>query len=170
MNAPDAAVDVVCVGDIEPAAINSLAKQFGLNVNRVLDGEDIPGSYWGNPEAGIKGLSIFVRSDTPIHSMLHELSHVVCASAERRKLLDKDAGSDDHEESAVCYLQILLADLIPGVGRARLMQDMDCWGYSFRLGDTATWFGLDADDARKWLVRYGLIDIFDKPLFRLRES
>ncbi len=170
MNATDPAADVICVADVKPAAINDLAKQFGLNVERVLEGDIIPGSFWGDPEAGIIGLSIFVRSDTPIHSMLHEFSHIVCASAERRKFLDKDAGSDDHEESAVCCLQILLADLIPGVGRDRLMQDMDRWGYSFRLGDTATWFADDADDARQWLIKHRLIDTADQPLFQLRES
>ena len=40
----------------------------------------------------------------------------------------------------MCYLQILLADALHGVGRERLMQDMDEWGYSFRLGSTRAWF------------------------------
>jgi hypothetical protein len=35
---------------------------------------------------------------------------------------------------------------------------MDAWGYSFRLGSTAAWFGADAEDAREWLRRQGLID------------
>lgn len=170
MIATDVSANVLCVSDVEPAAISDLANRFGLTAERVVDGAGIPGSFWGEPEAGIKGLSVFVRSDTPIHSMLHELSHIVCVSANRRKHLDKDAGSDDLEESAVCYLQILLADLLPGVGRSRLMQDMDGWGYSFRLGDTATWFSGDASDARQWLVRHKLIDAVDTPLFRLRDS
>ncbi len=61
------------------------------------------------------------------------------------------AGTID-EESAVCYLQVLLADELPGVGRARLMDDMDAWGYSFRLGSTRAWFETDAEETRQWLV------------------
>jgi hypothetical protein len=36
------------------------------------------------------------------------------------------------------------------------MQDMDAWGYSFRLGSTAAWFEADAEDARDWLRERGL--------------
>ena len=50
-----------------------------------------------------------------------------------------NAGGDDLEESAVCFLQVILADFLDGVGRDRLMRDMDAWGYSFRLGSTAAW-------------------------------
>ena len=115
-------------------------------------------------------MSVFVRSDTPIHSLLHELSHIICMCSERRKHLYKNAGSDDIEESAVCYLQIVLADLIPGVGRDRLMRDMNSWGYSFRLGRTQDWFAGDACDARAWLVDKRLLDKAGMPMFRLRES
>ena len=76
---------------------------------------------------------------------------------ERRAGLDRDAGGDDPEESAVCYLQILLADALLGVGRDRLMQDMDAWGYSFRLGSTRAWFEGDAADALAWLRAHGVI-------------
>ena len=31
------------------------------------------------------------------------------------------------------------------------MADMDTWGYSFRLGDTRSWFERDAEDAMKAL-------------------
>ena len=87
----------------------------------------------------------------------------------RRQCLHRDAGGDDLEESAVCYLQILLADHLPGVGRCRLMQDMDAWGYSFRLGDTRSWFERDAEDARAWLHHNGLASAADNPLFVLRQ-
>jgi hypothetical protein len=89
--------------------------------------------------------------------------------AARRNDLHTDAGGDYAEENGVCYLQILLADHLPGVGRARLMQDMDAWGYSFRLGSTARWFAEDAEDARDWLITHGLIDAADKPTWRLRK-
>jgi hypothetical protein len=92
-----------------------------------------------------------------VHSVLHEASHYVCMTPERRAGLDRDAGGDDPEESAVCYLQILMADALPGVGRERLMQDMDEWGYSFRLGSTRAWFEGDAEDAREWLIARGVM-------------
>jgi hypothetical protein len=71
--------------------------------------------------------------------------------------LVRDAGGDDLEESAVCYLQVLLGAEVPGLSRARLFADMDAWGYSFRLGSTRAWFESDAHDARAWLTREGLI-------------
>ena len=77
-------------------------------------------------------------------------------------------GGDDLEESSVCYLQIILADYLDGVGRDRLMQDMNSWGYSFRLGSTERWFAEDADDARAWLRARNLLTTADKPQFRLR--
>jgi hypothetical protein len=62
----------------------------------------------------------------------------------------------------------VLADEIDGVGRDRLMSDMDAWGYSFRLGSTQLWFEGDAEDARKWLIEKGLLSKSGTPLFRLR--
>jgi len=103
-----------------------------------------------------------------VHSMLHEVCHIICMSKERRAHLDRDAGGDDLEESAVCYLQIVLADFLAGVGRQRLMLDMDAWGYSFRLGSTERWFTEDADDAKAWLVAEGLLVSTGEPLFCLR--
>lgn len=131
-------------------------------------GAAIPGSFWGEPEAGIIGNAVYLRPDTPVHSMLHECCHIVCMDGERRRNLDRDAGGDDLEESAVCYLQIVLADELPEVGRERLMRDMDAWGYSFRLGSTACWFEQDADDAATWLTGHGLLTRSLEPTFRLR--
>jgi hypothetical protein len=50
------------------------------------------------------------------------------------------------------------------------MQDMDTWGYSFRLGTTGRWFEDDADDARAWLIDEGLLSSVGEPVFRLRGS
>jgi hypothetical protein len=86
----------------------------------------------------------------------------------RRAGLDRDAGGDDIEEAAVCYLQIVLADYLPGVGRERLMRDMDAWGYSFRLGSSRAWFESDAEDARSWLLDHGLLIDAGAPTFALR--
>jgi len=146
-----------------------LLLRYGLCLVLVDAGAAIPGSFWGEPEAGIIGASVYVRDDTPVHSLLHETCHVICMSPDRRECLDRDAGGDDLEEAAVCYLQILLADCMTGVGRNRLMQDMDAWGYSFRLGSTARWFEEDAGDALAWLQDLGLISADGKPNFRLRE-
>jgi hypothetical protein len=131
--------------------------QYGLILTLIAPQEDIPGSYWGDSEAGLKGDVLYARLDTPLHSVLHEASHYVCMTPERRAGLDRDAGGDDPEESAVCYLQILLADTLIEVGRDRLMQDMDDWGYSFRLGSTRAWFESDAADARAWLCTHGVM-------------
>jgi hypothetical protein len=88
---------------------------------------------------------------------------------ERRSGLLRDAGGNDLEESAVCYLQIVLADHIDGVGRDRLMLDMDAWGYSFRLGNTRDWFQTDAEDALEFLINHGLLSAAGEPTFRLRQ-
>ena len=161
-------VPVLTVADVRWHALGRLLARYGLSLQLVDDAAEISGSYWGEPEAGVLGRKVFVRRDTPIHSLLHEACHIVCMTEERRECLDRDAGGDDLEESAVCYLQILLADYLPGVGRNRLMQDMDAWGYSFRLGDTRSWFEKDAADARGWLTACGLVNEVDRPLFTLR--
>jgi hypothetical protein len=134
-----------------------------------MPGEALPGSYWGDSEAGLQGNRLYVRPDTPLHSLLHELSHFVCMSPERRAGLDRDAGGDDEEECGVCYLQILLADELPW-GRDRMLDDMDRWGYSFRLGSARAWFEQDAADARRWLRQQGLVGDDGLPVFRLRAN
>ena len=139
-------------GELEDTSLEDLLSSHGLAVEWIPDQESIPGSYWGEPEAGLIGNRVFVRKDTPVHSALHEACHAICMGAVRRSELHTDAGSDELEESAVCVLQILLADSLPTVGRHRLMRDMDDWGYSFRLGSTAAWFERDAEDARAWLA------------------
>lgn len=160
--------DVTTVADVGIDEPSALLARFGLELIRVEAGEDIPGSYWGEPEAGVIGTRVYVRDDTPVHSLLHETCHVICMDDERRRKLNRDAGGDDLEESAVCYLQILLADELAGVGRQRIMLDMDAWGYSFRLGSTAQWFADDAEDAREWLIDSALIEASGEPGFRLR--
>lgn len=158
------------VRDVPATAIAELLSRLGLKlVIETGDGE-ITGSFWGDTEAGIVKRDVFVRPDTPIHSMLHETCHTICMDERRRAGLRRDAGGDDLEEAAVCYLQILLADFLPGVGRERLMRDMDAWGYSFRLGRTALWFETDADDAIAWLRSNALIDNAGAPTFRLRKT
>ncbi len=145
------------------AGVAALLERYGLLLKTVECAEPIPGSYWGACEAGLRGNELYARADTPVHSVLHEACHFICMSAARRAGLDTDAGGDDAEECAVCYLQVLLADALPAVGRDRLFADMDLWGYSFRLGGAREWFERDAEDARQWLRAHGLTDSQDSP-------
>lgn len=143
---------------IDRLEVVRLLARYGMDVRVVPPEAAIDGSYWGDSEAGLRGNTLFARHDTPLHSILHEASHYICMSPERRAGLERDAGGDDAEESAVCYLQLLLADTLEHVGRTRLFEDMDAWGYSFRLGSTQAWFEQDAQDARLWLQQHGIID------------
>jgi hypothetical protein len=160
--------DVLTVGNTSREALVGLLARFGLELIVQPHGASIAGSFWGDSEAGVVGRSVFVREDTPVHSLLHETCHVICMDGRRRDNLDRDAGGDDLEETAVCYLQVVLADYIEGVGRDRLMADMDAWGYSFRLGNTRDWFEKDAEDGREFLFNHRLIDASGTPTFILR--
>jgi hypothetical protein len=168
VSSPATKLSVLCCCDVGADAIRQFLGRYGISLEWLAAGSPITGSFWGAPEAGIVAQQVFVRSDTPVHSLLHEVCHIICISPDRRDVLDGNAGSDDLEESAVCYLQVVLADLLPGVGRERLMQDMDTWGYSFRRGSTARWFHEDADDAREWLIREGVLSAAGEAVFRPR--
>ena len=148
---------ILCLRDIAPGDAASLLARHGLSLQTVADGEPIPGSYWGEPEAGIIGTTVFARGDTPVHSMLHEACHLIVLPPERRAAVHTDATDSVAEEDATCYLQIVLADALPGVGSERLMADMDAWGYTFRLGSARAWFQQDAEDARSWLLERDLL-------------
>ena len=149
--------DVLRLRDVAFADAAALLARHGLELVAVPDGQPIPGSYWGEPEAGIIGPTVYVRVDTPVHSMLHEACHLIVLPPERRAAVHTDATDSVAEEDATCYLQIVLAGQLPGVGSARLMADMDTWGYTYRLGSTRAWFEQDADDARQWLIERGLL-------------
>jgi len=151
------------VNGVDRVGLALLLQAYELELCLVAPEQVIPGSFWGEREAGLIGSRLYARLDTPVHSVLHEGAHFICMTPERRAGLDRDAGGDDAEESAVCYLQIALADSLPGVGRERMCRDMDEWGYSFRLGSTAAWFARDAEDARQWLLDRGLIDASGSP-------
>ncbi len=148
---------VLRLRDIGFDAPRALLVGYGLTLNAVDDGAAIPGSFWGDDEAGIIGHDVYARDDTPVHSLLHEAGHLIVLPAERRAAVHTNATDSVEEEDATCYLQIVLADALPGVGRDRLMADMDAWGYTFRLGSARAWFEHDADDARAWLHARGLL-------------
>ncbi len=160
---------VLRLADIDADTLAALLARFELQLIRCNDAEPIPGSYWGDDEAGLIADCVYARADTPLHSILHESCHYICLTPERRRGLDTDAGSDDAEENAVCYLQVLLADNLAPMGRARMFADMDAWGYSFRLGCSQAWFEADADDALQWLINHELVDQHAQLLWRLRD-
>ena len=147
--------DVLCVGDIGFNAPATLLARHGLTLARVAAGAPSPGSYGGEREAGLIGTTVYARADTPVHSLLHEACHLLVMPEVRRVAVHTDATDSVAEEDAACCLQILLADDLPGVGRERLMADMDTWGYTFRLGSTRAWFDRDAEDARATLAALG---------------
>ena len=160
---------MLVLSGVDRIAVAALLDRYGLSLALVAPQEVIPGSYWGETEAGLKGDRLYARLDTPVHSVLHEAGHYICMTPERRAGLDRDAGGDDLEESAVCYLQVLLAGELRGVGLERAFADMDAWGYSFRLGSTRAWFEGDADDARRWLRQHGVTDGDDRLTGACRE-
>jgi hypothetical protein len=161
-------MDVVLVGPDPHADVLALTSRYGVVLRHLGDQANLPGSYWGESEAGLRGHELYTRPDTPLHSLLHELSHYICMTAARRSGLDRDAGGDDAEECAVCFLQIVLADELAQLGRERMLADMDAWGYTFRLGCARAWVEQDAADARAWLHARGLIDGDARPTFALR--
>jgi hypothetical protein len=155
---------VLRLGEIGLDRVRALLARYGLVLECIADGAPIPGSYWGDSEAGVIGHTVHARADTPVHSLLHEACHLIVAPRERRAAIHTDASDSDAEEDATCYLQIVLADALPGVGSERVLADMDRWGYTFRLGSARAWFERDAEDARAWLVERGLLPVDAKSL------
>ncbi len=149
---------MLSLGDIVFADAEALLAAYGLQLQYVENDAPIPGSYWGEPEAGVIGNAVHARNDTPVHSLLHEAAHLIVLPPERRAVVHTDATDSIDEEDAVCILQALLGDALPGVGRARVLADMDAWGYTFRLGSAAAYFEHDADSAWHWLAMRGLVD------------
>jgi len=156
--------DVVRWCAADQTSVAALLAEFGMTLVEVPAADPIPGSFWGDDEAGLIDNRLYARVDTPLHSILHESCHYICMDNQRRATLHTDAGGDYEEENAVCYLQILLAGKINGYGAGRCMLDMDRWGYSFRLGSARAWFERDADDARAALKARGIDPATGSPL------
>jgi len=160
---------ILTCADINLKNLQDLLTKYNLEIVTVNDSKEIPGSWFGDSEAGIIKNQLYIRMDTPVHSALHESCHYICMDETRRKNLHTDAGGDYDEENGVCYLQILLADFIADFGRKRMFEDMDEWGYTFRLGSSKAWFDNDADDALQWLEKNKIIDKNQTPSFLTRQ-
>jgi len=159
---------ILLLNDVNLDELSTLLLKYKLTLNLNDLNKDIPGSFWGDSEAGLIANKLHTRLDTPVHSALHESCHFICMDQQRRLALDTNAGGTADEENAVCYLQILLSDQLSFIHRKRMMQDMDSWGYSFRLGSTEAWFTSDAEDARQWLLKHELIAENNEVTFKLR--
>ena len=150
--------NVLQMADVRFDEAAALLQRYGLTLQRVDNGAPIPGSYWGECEAGIIGNTVYARGDTPVHSLLHEACHLIVLPHEHRIGVHTDATDSIEEEDAVCVLQTLLGDALPGVGCERVFTDMDSWGYTFRLGSARAYVEHDAESAWAWLQMRGLID------------
>ena len=162
-------MSVLLCSEIKTEHLDDLLKKFGLEVKRMPVNQELPGSFWKAPEAGLIGDVLYISDGTPVHSALHESCHYICMDQQRRSQLHTDAGGTAIEETATCYLQTLLADFIPEMGRERSFSDMDDWGYSFRLGSAQAWFEQDAEEALAWLIEHQLIDEQQQPTFKVRQ-
>ena len=157
-----------CVSNTSSTDLTALLSRYQMQLVQVADHTDVPHSFWGAPEAGRAGSTLYVRADTPVHSLLHEACHYICMPSAQRRQAEVDAKGSVLEENACCYLQIILADYIPGLNRHILMYDMNCWGYSFRLGSTARWFFADCEETRQWLIAHNILKHNNTPSWRLR--
>lgn len=163
-------MSILTCADIDLTNLQNLLSKYNLFIHTVEDNKEIPGSWFGDSEAGIIKNNLYIRMDTPVHSALHESCHYICMAPERREKLHTDAGGDYNEENGVCYLSILLSEYIDGLGQERMFNDMDEWGYTFRLGSSKAWFEDDAEDTIKWLVSHKLISSNNNPEWNIRKN
>ena len=149
---------MLTLADIGFDAPRALLARYRLGLVQVESDQAIPGSFWGECEAGVIGHTVYARLDTPVHSLLHEAGHLIVMPEEKRKAVHTDASDSVAEEDAVCVLQVLLGDELAGVGRERIWTDMDEWGYTFRLGSAKAYFENDANEAFAFLLACRLIN------------
>ena len=161
---------VLTCADINLDGLAEMLGRFGITLEVLPAGSPIAGSWFGEPEAGLLGRRLIVRPDTPVHSALHESCHLICIDEERRGRLHTNVDGDYDEENAVNYLEITLAGCLDDVGQGRILQDMDNWGYTFRLGSARAWFEQEADDARAWLLKHAIIDTQGRPRWQFRQA
>ena len=162
---------VLTIGDITLADVVSLLARYALRFELVDDGASIPATFWGGREAGLIGSTVYARRDTPLHSLLHEACHLIVIPPALRADVHTDASDSQLEEDATCYLQLLLADVLPGFGIERAFADMDAWGYTFRLGSAKAWFTDDAEDAAAFLQALPHLSAgFAAPSYRVNDA
>jgi len=138
--------------------------RYGLSLHLVAPDEVIPARI-GASARRADGIQIFARLDTA----------GAFGAARGRPFYLHDAGTARRlgyrcrrrscGRECVCYLQIILAQSLPNVGRERMCRDMDEW--AIRSGWEAPRSGSiqDAEDARDWLMRHGVLDSQSRPTY-----
>mgnify|MGYP007055812126 FL=1 len=71
-------VNVQLMAEIDNAALAALLHIYGLKTEILAPDAEIPGSFWGAPEAGSVQDTLHIRPATPVHSALHEASRWIC--------------------------------------------------------------------------------------------
>ena len=59
--------DVLRVGNDAHPSLTQLTRRYGVELVACAPDDSLPGSYWGESEAGLRGNSLYVRPDTPLH-------------------------------------------------------------------------------------------------------
>ena len=76
---------------VDRVSLSVLLSRYGLTLTLIAPQEVIPGSYWGDSEAGLKGDRLYARLDTPVHSVLHEAAGPTTLSDVSRATTDLTA-------------------------------------------------------------------------------
>src|SRR3569833_1645758 len=95
--APGSAERVLRLSGIDRVALAIVHSRYGLTLSLIAPEEVIPGSYWGESKAGLKGDRLYARLDTPLHSLFLEASHYICMSLELRSGRGRGAGGGGPE-------------------------------------------------------------------------
>ena len=97
----------------------ALLRPYGLAVRTVPSAGSIPGSYWGESEAGIRGTRLHIRADTPLHfsafSPRHRMRNLPRTPTEtlelaRRIALDQGARVEDVADPDDGRIRLIDAD------------------------------------------------------------
>ncbi len=65
----------MCYGKIDTKFICPVPNHYGLALHQVAKRSKIPYRFWGSPQAERRNNQLYVRFDTPVHSILHEACH-----------------------------------------------------------------------------------------------
>lgn len=68
---------MLTVADLPTQALQNLLSPYSIIVESVSNNVPIPGSFWGDSEAGLIRNILYVRPETPVHSALHEACHYI---------------------------------------------------------------------------------------------
>src|SRR3546814_11455545 len=110
--------EVLRLRDIAFADAAALLARYDLHLEHVPDDAPIPGSYWGESEAGLIGTTVHAPSDTPVHSLLHKACHLIVLSPDRRAAVHTDTPASAEEEDAVALRHAMPGEAHPGRGPA----------------------------------------------------